>query len=509
MIQIDLQTPGRVNAQPVRQQSLWLLLRMWWAAQPGQRESSGGWVRESELRARFPGARHVRMLVSRAFADFAQWGVCAGWGLDPQRDPQVLPLGQRSRGPFWLAADQLARLRIHVGAQAAQPRQIAEWLQLGADLSAVTGTASASAHAAAPEYWHAWADARRDMLDGALIAANGRGALAGYRRAQQLAADPWLAALALLQQAMVWRRAGNADAARRVLDELDRHWQDRQQPQHAWLGAMAAVVRAWCAYAGRDLVGAGQVLQQAIADPRWAQLFQYHPRLRSEQANLQALIQRARALDPAASAPQRQQAALDAIRYYQQALALASEAELFEAAASAASNLGWSLWLFARTGLEVGLAGAAAPLSWIGLCAWLEQRYQVGGGCWNRIYLLRIARDGGPGVAHPELQQLRAWPVLAPAAFVRLIAPMQLQPPPADWLQLALQLQQEVEGGRLQVDALQRANVLLEVAWYSAHAGQLPQAQQAAAALRRRLRELNPADRGFFRDALRALPELV
>ena len=75
-------------------------------------------------------------------------------------------------------------------------------------------------------------------------------------------------------------------------------------------------------------------------------------------------------------------------------------------------------------------------------------------------------------------------------------------------MQHVLHLQDNVESGRLQIDALQRANLLLEVAWYNAHAGELGAAHMATDALRRRLRELNPGDRGFFRDALRCLPEL-
>ena len=59
----------------------------------------------------------------------------------------------------------------------------------------------------------------------------------------------------------------------------------------------AAIVQAWCAYAGRDPQAARQILRQATEDPRWTGLFQYHPRVRSEHANLQALIHRALALD--------------------------------------------------------------------------------------------------------------------------------------------------------------------------------------------------------------------
>ena len=73
----------------------------------------------------------------------------------------------------------------------------------------------------------------------------------------------------------------------------------------------------------------------------------------------------------------------------------ANEAELFDAAASTASNLGWSLWLFQRCGLDVpGEDGE--PLRWIGLAAWLSGRHGVGGGGWNTIYLLDVYKRQMP-----------------------------------------------------------------------------------------------------------------
>lgn len=510
MIEIDLGAPPRVGQLVARPQSLWLLLRMWWATQHPDAGAStdDGWVREAQLRARFAQSRNLRMLISRAFVDFAQWGVAVGWGLDRSRAPELLSLNARCRGPFWLVDGQAQRLSIRMGEQPANTAQIAQWLQLEAPVASSNTASSQPIHQASPAYWHAWAGGRRELLDGLLIAPGERGALAAYRRAQQHTDDPWLGALALLQQAIVWRRAGNADAARRVLDELDRQWQDRQSPQHAWLGAMAAIVRAWCAYASRDVQSAALILQQASSDPRWTALFQYHPRLRCEQSNLQALIQRAQALDEQESHAMRQQAALSAVTHYQQALALANEAELFDAAAAAASNLGWSLWLFARCGLDCSIVQTHPPLSWIALASWLSVQHGVGGGCWNDIYLLRMVRGGGPQQPHPELAEFRRWPVPDCSAVAQQIAPLKLPVGASSWLSHALQLQNRVDSGELQIDALQRANLLLEVAWYQAHAGELRAAQAAASALRRRLRELNPGDRGFFRDALRCLPEL-
>lgn len=507
-VAIELGAPAQVQGAAARHQSLWLLLRLWLAAQSGE-----GWVREAQLREQFANARNLRMIVSRAYTDFARWGLRVGWGTDRGRDPDLLPLAGRNRGPYWLAEGQAARLRITLHGEPAGADAVMAWLGAVSSLRANGGSDPIDAAGfanASPAYWHAWAGARRDMLDGRLILDREHGALAGYRRAQTLTGDPWLRALALLQQAMVWRRAGNADAARAVLAELDRQWHDEQAPEHAWLGAMAAIVQAWCAYAGRDPQAARQILRQATEDPRWVGLFQYHPRVRCEHANLQALIHRSMALDEHVDAAERTEAARTAVRYYRAALALANEAELFDAAASTASNLGWSLWLFERCGLAVGDAAADGhPLSWIGLAAWLTGRHGVGGGCWNTIYLLRMARGGGPETAHPRLDAFRRWPVLSPEAFRALIAPITLAVDWADWRALATTVQADVDAGRIQVDALQRANVLLEVAWYEAHDGDPARSAEAAARLRRRLRELTPADRTFFRDALRRLPEIM
>lgn len=501
-LRIELGTPPKVQGQSVRLQSLWILLRLWLAAQSGE---GSGWLRESQLREQFASARNLRMVISRAYADFARWGLSVGWGTDRSRPPDLLPLAGRNRGPYWLADGEAARLQILLHGEPAGIDAVVAWLGTPSSLRAVSGPGLVSN--ASPAYWHAWAGARRDMLDGRLILDRDHGALAGYRRAQTLAPDPWLQALALLQQAMVWRRAGNADAARAVLSELDRHWHDEQAPEHAWLGAMAAIVQAWCAYAGRDPQAARQILRHATEDPRWTGLFQYHPRVRSEHANLQALIHRALALDERADAAERTDAARTALQYYRLALSLANEAELFDAAASTASNLGWSLWLFQRCNLDVP-SDDGHPLSWIALAAWLSERHGVGGGYWNLIYLLRMVRGGGPEIAHPRLDAFRRWPVISPAQFRTMIAPMTLSIDWPSWRALVAGMQADIDAGRVQLDALQRANVLLEVAWYEAYDGDPQRSAEAAARLRRRLRELTSADRIFFRDALRRLPEM-
>jgi len=240
--------------------------------------------------------------------------------------------------------------------------------------------------------------------------------------------------------------------------------------------------------------------------PRWVGLFQYHPRVRSEHANLQALIHRALALDESVDILERTAAARTALDHYRLALALANEAEMFDAAASTASNLGWSLWLFERCGLDVP-KDDGHPLAWIALAAWLNERHGLGVGFWNTIYLLRMVRANGPDAVHPRLDAFQRWPVISPASFRELTAPIVLSTDWPDWRALAVALLADVDAGRVQVDALQRANLLYEVAWYEAHAGDAQRSADALARLRRRLRELTPSDRLFFREAIRKLPE--
>jgi hypothetical protein len=501
MIEIELGTPPQVHGQPVRQQSLWVLLRLWLAAKTGD---GSDWLREAELRERFATTRNLRMVISRAYADFARWGVRVGWGKDRTRPLSMLPLAGRSRGPYWLADGEIKRMRISLHGNSADPEAVSIWL--GVHLSQDAST-DAILDGASPAYWHAWAGARRDMLDGRLIVDGEHGALAGYRRAQALTSDARWQAQALLQQAMVWRRAGNADAARAVLAELDHHWHDVQSPEHAWLGAMAAIVRAWCAYAERDPQAARHILRNAIDDPRWTDLSRHHPRVRSELANLQALIHRALALDDRGTPGERKAAARTALQHYRLALALANEAEMFDAAASAAGNLGWSLWLFSRCGLDLASADDHPALSWIALAAWLSEHHGVRGGCWNSIYLLRMVRAGGTTIPCPSHAEFRSWPVLSPAQFRAQTSPISLAANWTRWLDMATALQAEVEDGQMQVDALQRANLLLEIAWYQAYEGDLGLSASAVLRLRRRLRELTPTDRTFFRDAIRRLPQ--
>lgn len=502
MLTIQLLPPARVNDQVARPQSLWLLLRLCLAADAPTGED---WLLADELRDAHPQASHLRMLISRAFADFAMWGISVGWGLDRSREPSWLARAKRNRGPFWLAPGARAQIHINIGDRPARPEEIRLWLGMAAPTRSSKKRQN-NAAATGSDYWFRYAKARRDMLDGQLIVDAEHGALAGFRLAAKQTEDRRLQALALLQQAMVWRRAGNADAAMQVLDELTRLRRPKGGAEIGWLGAMAEVVRAWCAYAERNLPEAERLLQAARVDPRWRAHFQYQPRVQTEQANLQALIHRARALDSRRPVTQRTQDAAQAIQQYRSALSLAHEAELFDAAASAASNLGWTLWLFEHSGINVPDSEGEVPLRWIALATWLAETHGNALSAWNQIYLLRMVRAGGPNVESPTLEAFRAWPVLSPAAYRQQAAPISLPKRPSRWLDVVRAMQAEIDTGTRQIDALQRANVLLELAWYEAYEGDTSASTRAVARLRQRLRELTEPDRAFFRAALGRLP---
>ncbi len=500
MLEIDLDAPSRLNGVQVRAQSLWFLLRLYWC-----QHANEPWLQLSDLRAQFPHNKNLRMLVSRVFADFAKWGVRVGFGTDTTCDPKLLWTSARSRGPFWLAPGEHKRLRVRCNGKKASQQQLQQWLALKTNVirDARAEPPLVSINVA---FLQTWAEARKRVLDGQLVSGES-GALASYRRAQALSLDTPSRALSLLQQAMVWRRAGNSDAALQVLDQLEALWSDTAALPSPWLGAMAAIVRAWCAYANRDIDAAKQILGAAMRDARWSAVFAHHPRVQSEYANLSASIARSQALDESLPAHERATHAQQALSQFQSALSLANESELFDAAASAASNLGWSLWLFRRTHIA-GQDRIDQPLTWIALAAWLSERFGASGGSWNSIYLLRILRDGGPQLSRPELAQFRRWPVPTLQDYRALS-----QLPTWPWsdlsgLQLVRRISLEVTADQKQIDALQSANLALELTWYEAHSGELARAKQALLLLQKRLRELNPRDRIFFREQIRLLPAL-
>ncbi len=531
MITIELRHPASINSMPTKPQSLWLLLALWQleAAQAHTPTSAPALLTVAYLQAQFPNIKHLRMLITRAFVDFRAWQLDIGWGTDFSMHPDIRSTRNRSQGPFWLLPGVFEAIRVQWNGAAASVAQVRDYLQIKSNVAAAQPLTAAlaivanckSAQASA-EFWRAFAIAKREQQDGHLIVDGQQGALAGYRLTQRLALHPRQTAFALLQQAMVWRRAGNPDAALAVLKQLP--MQIKRFDDGQWISAMAMIVQAWCAYAHRDVRAAARILLKAEQDRQLSAAFAYHPRVQAERANLKALLYRAAALDSQRTIAERQRSADQALDHYHQALDLASEAELFDAAASAASNLGWSIWLFVRCKLAIvavkveSVEARNSPpksasndaqlqaMRWIALANLLSEQHGSSGGFWNQIYLLRVARDGGMHKKPTSLAAFQRWPVLSFEAYAQQFAPQASGARGRSWLQIVRALHTEVEHGNLQVDALQRCNVLLELAWYETFDGEIKSARAAVARLQKRLPELVVADRAFFRQALRALP---
>ena len=530
MIEIELRHPASIHGAPAKPQSLWMLLAMWQMEAMRERRKKGlpALLTTAHLQAQFPDVKHLRMLISRAFVDFNAWQIRVAWGTDFAMNPAMRSTRNRSHGPFWLMPGVFETINVQLNGVAATVAQVQEYLQIKSEpvgLASSTPKAKLSTqkttHASA-DYWRAFAIAKREQQEGHLIVDGQHGALAGYRLSERLAQHPRQSAFALLQQAMVWRRAGNPDAALSVLKQLPvqiKRFEDGQ-----WISAMAMIVQAWCAYAHRDLRAAARILTRAEQSPTLSAAFAHHPRVQAERANLRALLHRAAALDDQRSMMERERSADLALNHYHQALDLASEAELFDTAASAASNLGWSIWLFARCKLALSRItsesrdaldnhGARASsiaqsqaMQWIALANLLNEQHGSSGGFWNQIYLLRVARDGGMAHRPKSLLQFQQWPVLSCKEYTQQFAPQTSTSLGTTWLQRVRALHTDVQQGRLQVDALQRCNMLMELAWYESYEGDIDAARAALASLKKRLPELVVTDRSYFRQALRGLP---
>lgn len=115
-LEIELTVPQRINGKRVSFQSLWLLLRLFYAR---RYEDDIGIVRLTELRRQFTDARTLCMFVSRAFRAFAEWEILVGWGEDAQADPRFLNLEKRSQGPFWLLAGEETKICCFANGRAA------------------------------------------------------------------------------------------------------------------------------------------------------------------------------------------------------------------------------------------------------------------------------------------------------------------------------------------------------------------------------------------------------
>nr|WP_199064267.1 hypothetical protein [Chromobacterium sp. ASV5] len=512
-IRLELTPPYRVNDQPARFQSLWLLARLHYAA-----AYENGQVPASVVQLHFAANRTIRMLVSRAFADFSSWGVEVGWGAPVNAPVNQINPASRSRGPFWLPTRPQQNLRPLIGGQAATRRQLEHFLGLDRPPAAAASSAHGLHYLMQDlAYWSQLTEAMRDEREG-MGRLRGRQAAESFHAARSRAGNDFQQALALMKESLAWRRSAQLEDSRLALKKLGRvleggHFSGAQ-PTFA---AMACIVRAWEYYARDEPAGALACLEQLQNSAELQPMFRYNPRVRFECLNLSALLHKRAALNGKRIEHCRQQADI-ALQALAGALEAAYEADSIDAVQHVAANIGWCLWLFWQHGLTDAERRLEAPavqrqaMRWLGLSEWICDRFGVGNGSgWNIIFLLRVARGACRAGKRPSLRQFRAQPPLPLAAMQ---AAFPLQPSPfsvakgfRSWSAVALLALEEHGQERLPLTPLQQANLLLEAAWFlTMEQGLSLAACGHAQRLRLLLPQLRRSERNFFRDELDQLP---
>ncbi|MNU66254.1 hypothetical protein D3C71_555630 [compost metagenome] len=529
LLSIELTSPQSVDGRRAAFQSLWLLVRMQHAHAHG---GGSGVVRLADLRGEVSDASTLRMVVSRAFRDFKAWGLEVGWGEDLQREPRFLNAERRSQGPFWLPAAQAKRLRLLVDNRPATAAEVASFLGLRARKAQAAGaiTPPDAVHLQDAAFWKQLVASQQAARQGRLMSpvAGGTGgsALEAIRLAGTLAASDFQRALVTLNEAMLWRRLGDNEQARRRLQALKKQRLAHHVAGNDYLGAMECIVSAWCAYTARDLPLAQSLLGGMAQDPARALVLRHHPDVRFEWCNLWALACRSRALALAADdRPAAAALAEESLQRFGEALAAAFESHSFDAAQHVAANMGMAAWLFDRVGLgdlpALAHDGHRADttrraVQWIAFSEWLCGHTDgQGRSAWNAIYLMRIARGHCKPETQPTLAQFRAQKPLDPAAVSKLAGPLadafDTANWPARWVDVAQARLADHQAGRRRYPGLQQGSLLFEHAWYAAHAGDLKAAEHSLAQLREVLPQLVPSDRAYFTESWNdALPaELV
>ena len=530
LLPIELTSPQSVDGRRAAFQSLWLLVRMQHAHAHG---GGSGVVRLADLRGEVSDASTLRMVVSRAFRDFKAWGLEVGWGEDLQREPRFLNAERRSQGPFWLPAAQAKRLRLLVDNRPATAAEVASFLGLRARKAQAAGaiTPPDAVHLQDAAFWKQLVASQQAARQGRLMSpvagGNGNGsALESIRLAGTLAASDFQRALVTLNEAMLWRRLGDNEQARRRLQALKKQRLAHHVAGNDYLGAMECIVSAWCAYTARDLPLAQSLLGGMAQDPARALVLRHHPDVRFEWCNLWALACRSRALALAADdRPAAAALAEESLQRFGEALAAAFESHSFDAAQHVAANMGMAAWLFDRVGLgdlpALAHDGHRADttrraVQWIAFSEWLCGHTDgQGRSAWNAIYLMRIARGHCRPDAQPTLAQFRAQKPLDPAAMSKLAGPLadafDTANWPARWVDVAQARLADHQAGRRRYPGLQQGSLLFEHAWYAAHAGDLKAAERSLGLLREVLPQLVPSDRAYFTESWNdALPaELV
>jgi len=522
-LSIELTSPQSVNGRRAAFQSLWLLARMKHA-----HDAEGGLVRLADLRGEVSDASTLRMVVSRAFRDFKAWNIEVGWGEDTQREPRFLNAERRSQGPFWLPPAEAKRVHMQVDGRTATAAEVASFLGLRSRKmrSAEPGSSTPpdAVHLQDAAFWKQLVASQQAARQGRLIApvASSGGldgspasALESIRLAGTLAATDFQRALVTLNEAMLWRRLGDNEQARRRLQALKKQRLAHHVAANDYLGAMECIVSAWCAYTARDLPLAQSLLTGMAGHAARGLVLRHHPDIRFEWCNLWALVCRSRALTLAASdRPAAASLAEESLQRFGEALAAAFESHSFDAAQHVAANMGMAAWLFDRVGLSdlpaLAHDGHAdttrRAVQWIAFSEWLCGHADgQGRSAWNAIYLMRIARGHCKPERQPTLAQFRAQKPLEPAAISKLAGPLadafDAAHWPARWVEVAQARLADHQAGRRRYPGLQHCSLLFEHAWYAAHSGDLKAAEQSLETLRGALPQVVPSDRAYFTES--------
>lgn len=182
-LHVELTTPQTVDGRRAPFQSLWLLVRLAYAHRLSPEQPL---VRLADLRGAVSDASTQRMMISRAFRDWQNWGVQAGWGEQRDREPRFLNADKRSQGPFWLTPEDAARVVCLVEGRIADDTDVRAFLGIAAPESSTDNSAEANASALSgpapgtpnPAFWHAFLTARHAMREGRLLHALSTGTIA-------------------------------------------------------------------------------------------------------------------------------------------------------------------------------------------------------------------------------------------------------------------------------------------------------------------------------------------
>lgn len=516
-LHVELTTPQTVDGRRAPFQSLWLLVRLAYAHCLSPEQPL---VRLVDLRGAVSDASTQRMMISRAFRDWHNWGIQAGWGEQRDREPRFLNADKRSQGPFWLTQEDAARVICLVERRIATDADVRAFLGMAAPDGTTDDTADAIASGLSgpapgipnPMFWHAFLTARHAMREGRLLQALGTGAsasdaerggaLVALRHAGEAADNDFQRALVTLGEAMAARRLGDSTRASALLSQLRAHRRQRHVLGNDYLAAMERIVTAWCAYDRRDFdLAAGLLARLTEAEPGRS-LLRYHPQIRFEWNNLSALIERARLLYTDAGnteANTRAQTAQRIVAQFETALAAALESQASDAVQQVAANLGMTCWLL-RDALDQSAHadGTVDAVRWLAMSEW--QSLRNGGplqSAWNAIALMRMARSE-PDRAPLTLAELR----VQAGPFAEAFDPCHW---PQRWADVAALRLREHDSGRHRYGHVQVSGLLLELAWFAHADGDYDTAWAALERLHAAMQDLTPNDRAYFVQAIKPL----